>query len=732
VWNGTEELQIVCGAPNVAAGQKVVLARIGAQLQPDGGEPFKIKKAKIRGTESYGMLCSAAEIGLSGDHSGILVLPAHAVAGQPVTDYLPANGDTIFEIGLTPNRSDAMSHYGVARDLCAYLSYHEERNFQPVFPEIKLKPSGNAPVAVTIENQNACMRYSGLVIKDVKVAESPEWLKEKLQAIGVKPHNNIVDITNFILHETGQPLHAFDADKIEGDAIIVKTVTAGTPFTTLDNTLRKLTENDLMICDAVKPLCIAGVYGGINSGVTENTKRIFLESACFSSEYIRRTSVHHQLRTDAASRYEKGTDVSITVKVLLRAAELIVSLCDGKTDGAVVDVYPSPLVPVSVDLSHQYLQKISGKQYDHNKVPVLLQNLGYGVKDNNAGWKVSVPFHKPHVQIAAEVVQDIMRMDGLDRIPFPGTIPVTPIAEDTSARRLLNNAKHCLTYKGFHEIFTNSLTNSNWYDEASLKDAVKMKNALSSELDTLRISMLPGGLNCIAYNINRKNHNLRFYEHGKIYARTPNGYAETKKLSIYVTGNLSGDWKHREQPADFFYLKGIVNGLFAHLGIQHTFNTINNAPHFSAAMEIKCGKLLLGTIGEVSSAELKRFSIKQPVFAADLNWNSLLQVAGKPVIYKEVPRFPSAVRDLSILVNKDLPFAEIEKSTRAAGITKLAGMGLFDVFENEKLGADKKSLAISYTFIDEERTLTDAEMDKMVAQLVARYEKDLKAEIRKQ
>ncbi len=731
---GAEPLPIVCGAPNVATGQKVVVATVGTELHPLSGDSFKIKKAKIRGEESIGMLCAADEIGVGADHNGIIILPADAVVGDNVIKYLAQDADTIFEIGLTPNRTDAMSHFGVARDICAWISHHEKRDFKPVFEKNFPLPDGRSPVTVSIENETACMRYSGIYIENITVEESAPWLKQRLLSIDQKPINNIVDITNFILHETGQPLHAFDADKISGKKITVKTLPEGTMFTSLDGKERKLSANDLMICDAEKPLCIAGVYGGLNSGVTEETKNIFLESACFSPVYIRKTSLLHNLRTDAATRFEKGTDISRTTEVLLHAAGLVLNNAGGKIVGEPEDIYPQPKDKKLIQLNWNYLRKLSGKEYPQIEAKNILLNLGYEIAEENQNaitW--NVPHHKPAIHVAADLVQEIMRIDGLNNIKIPSGIFISPsIEKNKLSHKLKSKAASALSYSGFSEIFTNSLTNSRWYEEGEIKGSVQMINSLSAELDTLRPSMLQSGLNVMAHNINRKNNDLAFYEFGKTYGRSSNDFSEKLHLCLYVSGNTKvADWKNKAVPADLFFIKGVVTSLLKQLGLNPSFRSAEHQ-ELSPCLEIYAGKDLIGYLGEVKTSSRKKHDIKTAVFHADLDWQKTESGANTDVRYKEIPRFPAAHRDLSLIVDRSVTFNDIETATRKAALDKLSGMSLFDVFENEKLGAGKKSMAISYTFINESQTLTDQEMDRMVQALIGTYEKELKAEIRKQ
>lgn len=731
---GTKEsLQIVCGAKNVAVGQKVVVATIGTLLHPIDGEPFTIKKAKIRGIESFGMLCAADEIGLSHNHEGILTLPTDARIGDSVSNYFDGKQDVIMEIGLTPNRTDAMSHRGVARDICAYLSYHERKNIAPLLPALSSIPTGSSPITVSIEDEKACMRYSGVLIENITVQESPNWLKERLESIGQKPINNIVDLTNFILFETGQPLHAFDADKISGNAIHIKTLPAGTPFITLDEKEHKLTATDLMICDAEKPLCIAGVYGGRESGVTQKTTRLFIESAFFSSSSIRKTSIYHQLRTDAASRFEKGTDISETKSVLQRAIHLILEITEGKVVGGITDIYPTPLEKKKITLTQSYLHRISGKEYQPDAVGGLLQNLGYEVTTTPTGWNTLIPYNKPGTKLAAEIVQDIMRIDGLDNIPIPQHITITPeINRNKKQFKLRSKVINMLVGSGWNEIFTNSLTNGRWYPEQEKENRVVMMNSLSIELDTLRPNMLLTGLNTIAHNLNRKNQNLSLFEMGKTYKRNENEFSESPRLALYTCGmSNNGDWKNKPQQVDLYFLKGTLDNLFQYAGLSAHYSPAEDAL-LDDALTIMVGEKIIGKMGKVKSTILKINDIKTSVYYADLLWTAIEESSNNLITYQEISKYPIVHRDLSLVVDKQVVYADIEQATHKAGIKKLNAIELFDIFENEKLGTNKKSMAISFTFTDDTRTLTDEEIEKMVQQLISVYEKELKAEIRKQ
>ncbi len=731
-------LTIVCGASNVAAGQKVVLATTGTTIYPVNGDPFTIKKAKIRGVESHGMICAEDEIGISHDHNGIIVLPAEAVPGTPVADLYKPKRDVIFEIGLTPNRIDAMSHLGVARDVCAYLSHHRQQEISPVLPfrDIVQHDNTKQEITVDIKDTDACRRYSALTIKNISISESPQWLQHKLKSIGVKPISNIVDVTNFILHETGQPLHAFDAEKINGKKVIVRKATAGERFTTLDGKERTLNAGDLLIADDAGGMCIAGVYGGIHSGVTSQTTSIFLESAWFNPSGIRATSLKHDLRTDAAARFEKGTDISNTVKSLTRAAQLIAELAGGEVSGELIDIYPEPAKKTRVSLTYAYLKKLSGKDYPVNSVNNILTKLGFIiVQESEEELQVEVPYSKPDISIPADLVEEIMRIDGLDNIDIPKTISIAPAVEKNKDKYIVKEKlAGYFTGQGFYEIFTNSISNSRFYAEDVLKGAVKMINSLSSELDIMRPMMLQGGLQVIAHNNNRKLNNLRLYEFGKTYAASPgNKYSEINHLAIYTSGNITEqDWRSKPVKSDFYYLKAVVENILVLMGINGAMFEPVAGNGLKNQAVIKVGKTIAGFIGEVDDTSLKQFDLKIPVYFADLLWDELLQLSAKNTIrYREVPRFPAVVRDLSIVVEKNITYAQIKKLASSAGIQPLQSIQLFDIFESEKLGAGKKAMAVSFTFLDELKTLTDVEIDSFMQKIIAVYETALQATIRK-
>jgi phenylalanyl-tRNA synthetase beta chain len=733
-----EPLQIVCGAANVAAGQKVVVATIGTTIYPSAGEPLTMKKAKIRGAESHGMICAEDEIGIGKSHDGILVLPATAVVGTPAAEYFNTHNDIIFEIGLTPNRMDAMCHLGVAKDVCAYLSHHNKKDTNVKSPyknNFKVDHQG-LQMEVVIENTAACQRYAGVSLQGVTIADSPKWLQQKLKSIGLRPINNIVDITNFILHETGQPLHAFDADAIKGKKVIVKNLPEGTPFITLDEKERKLSAEDLMICNTEAPMCIGGVFGGLHSGVTATTKNIFLESAWFNPINIRKSSVKHGLRTDAATRFEKGVDISNTVNVLKRAAAMIKEIAGGEIASDIIDVYPAPKEKTEVALKYHYLKKLSGKNYHGDTIKNILTSLGFEmIKEGMDEMWVKVPFSKPDITIAADLVEEIMRIDGLDNVDIPQMITIAPAVE-TLAHEATYKEKVAdyLTGLGFNEIFTNSITNSKYFTEATLQTTVKMMNNLSEDLDVMRPSMLETGLETIAYNLNRKNNSLQFFEFGKIYSTDGAGsYAENNHLSLFVTGNKTeGGWSSKAQKTDFYFIKGALEKIAAVTGVTINEFSITANEKLDHAVEIKIRNEVVAIAGTINKATAAKFDCKQTVLYADINWDKLMALSKKSRIsFKEISKYPAVQRDLSIVVDKNIQYQQIEKTTLATKLGKLKNVNLFDVFESEKLGTNKKSMAVSFTFLDEEKTMTDIEIDVMMNKIIGAYEKELNAEIRK-
>jgi phenylalanyl-tRNA synthetase beta chain len=739
VSNGHDEtLQIVCGASNVAVGQKVIVAPVGTKLFPVSGEPFTIKKAKIRGVESNGMLCAEDEIGLGNSHEGIIVLPKNANAGTAAADYYNLYSDWIFEIGLTPNRMDAMSHLGVAKDVCAYISHHYKRTTKVIAPfKNNFKADDRTkPVEIEIKNPADCERYAGVSISGITVSDSPEWLQNKLRSIGLRPVNNIVDITNFILHETGQPLHAFDLDKIKGNKIVVETLREGTPFITLDEKERKLSGNDIMICNGDnEPMCIAGVFGGLNSGVSSQTKNIFLESAVFNPASIRKSMLLHNLRTEAAVRFEKGINISLTVDVLKRAAMLIKEIAGGKISSETKDVYPVPREKKEITLSNHYLKKISGKNYHPDTVKNILKSLNFTIlREGIDNINVAVPFSNPDIAIPADVIEEIMRIDGLDNIEIPASINMSP-AIDTGLKNALQKEKviSWLTGNGFHEIFTNSITNSRYFNDETLDTTVKIINSLSEGLNVMRPSMLPTGLECVAYNLNRKNNNLLFFEFGKTYSVVENKYVENQNLSLYFTGNRNEvNWNAPAKKTDIYFVKGICGAIFSLVGLKNYQIDKVAADSFDECLIAAVDRLPIAIAGRVIKKDLEMFSIKQPVFFLDIDWEKLISFTpNEEISFEPIAKFPQVQRDLSILIDKKITYGEIENVVKSLQIKKLENLQLFDVFENEKLGENKKSLAINFTFIDKEKTLTDDEIELMINKIISNLETKLNAIIRR-
>jgi phenylalanyl-tRNA synthetase beta chain len=726
-----ENLQIVCGAANVEVGQKVMVATIGTTIYPTIGEPMTMKKAKIRGVESYGMICAEDELGLGTSHDGIIVLPNDTKVGSKASDFFGTYDDYIIEIGLTPNHMDAQSHIGVARDVVAYMNHHEKKGWtvKNPYPKAFKADSNTSIITVTVENSDACPRYTGICISNVTVEQSPKSLQQKIKAIGLRPINNIVDITNYILHETGQPLHAFDADKIKGNQVIVKCETEGTLFKSLDEKERKLSAEDVMICNAIEPMCIGGVFGGLESGVTTSTKNIFLESALFDATSIRKSSLRHGLRTDAAVRFEKGVDISNTINVLKRAAIMIKENAGGEISSDVIDVYPIPKEKVSVGIKYQYLKKLSGKNYHPETIKNILENLGFEIaKDGMDELTVLVPFHKTDISIPADLVEEIMRIDGLDNVEIPKTIAISPSVDASGYKeKLKEKVAQSLVGIGLQEIFTNSITNSAFVTEALKPTMVKMMNNLSAELDVLRTTMLETGLQSISYNINRKNSTLHLFEFGRTYQMNEVGkYSEKEHLAIYLTGlKTEQDWKNKATNTDFYFAKTIAEKILLTCGIAFTTSIED------ANLQYVVNQKTVATIIEVQDATLKTFEIKQPVYHIDLDWDAITNAAQKiKITYAEISKYPTVQRDIAMLVDKDLAYQTIENAIKNANVKKLKTIGLFDIFESEKLGANKKSMAINLMFVDDEKTLTDKEIDGFIQKIKGNLEKEIGAVLR--
>jgi phenylalanyl-tRNA synthetase beta chain len=744
-------LQIVCGAPNVAIGQRVVVATPGTTIHPLQGEPLTMKVAKIRGVESQGMLCAEDELGLGNSHAGIIVLPENTPVGIPAAEVFKPYTDWIYEIGLTPNRMDAMSHLGVARDVCAYLTHHERQSYtvRSPFQSVLSVDDHSLPIRVTVANTQACKRYCGVSLTGIRTGPSPVWMQQRLKAIGVRPISNIVDITNYLLHETGQPLHAFDAARITGNEIIVKNLPEGTPFVTLDGKERKLSAEDLMVCNALEGMAIGGVFGGKDSGISEQTSAIFLESAWFEPVGIRKTSLRHGLRTDAAVRFEKGVDISGAPAVLKRAAQLIREIAGGKVSSQIVDVYPQPEAQVQVSLRFHYLKKLSGKNYHPDTVKNILVSLGFGLtRETIDEITVSVPYSKTDIHLPADLVEEVMRIDGLDNIEIPEAIRISPSVEaDRTSFVLKEKMAGYLVGVGFNEILTNSISNSAYFSSYADDRKVRLLNNLSTELDMLRPSMLETGLEAVAYNLNHKNLHLRMFEFGKSYQQkpgepatadrlseaSPTPYNEADHLCLYMTGQVREDsWRQEGGKTDFYYAKGLTESLLRMSGLAPLIQQAGRSPELSESIVYSYKDQPVARAGQVSKQVTDGFDIRQPVFFADIDWNQVTHIFGKQaILYKEVARSPAVQRDLALVVGESVPYARIEQVAFQSKIRKLRSVALFDIFRSDKLGEGKKSVALSFTFQDEEKTLTDKEIDGMMQQLIRAFETELPAEIRK-
>lgn len=721
-------LSIVCGAPNVAVGQKVVVATVGTWVHPIEGEAFEIKKSKIRGEISEGMLCAEDEIGIGSGHEGILVLPEETPVGMSAKSYFKVEDDYVFVIGLTPNRVDAASHLGVARDLAAAL----KTNFS--FPTVNsiAENSGVGRIQVAVKDAELCPRYSSVTISGVKVKESPQWLLERLKAIGLRPINNIVDITNFVLHELGQPLHAFDADKISGNKIVVQTVPAGTPFTTLDGVERTLNEEDLMICDEKEPLCIAGVFGGMDSGVSETTTNIFLESAYFNAVSVRKTAKRHGLNTDASFRFERGTDPEMTVLALQRAVYLIQEVAGFEDVSALADFYPTPVLPFSFKVSYSRINQVIGAKIDKEEVHSILKGLDISIKeDDGEQMLVEVPAYRVDVTREIDIIEEVLRLYGYNRVEIGSQMKVslTPSAKPNK-ETIQNTVAETLVAKGFHEILNNSLTKGKYaLDEERV---VKILNPLSTDLNIMRQSMLHSGLETISYNQKRKHPNLRLFEFGKTYFKDQDAYVENGRLSLLMTGRKETEqWNHDTKFVSFYELKGMVDALLKRLGI-HGFQVSELQDSlFQYGLKYGRGAQELVSFGEVSQKLQKTMDVSGKVFFADFNWDALLKaLKNHKITYKELSKFPSVRRDLSLLVDQTVSFASLEKIARKTDKKLLKEVNVFDVYQGDKLPENKKSYALSFVFQDEEKTLTDKQIDALVQKLIVNFGKEANAEVR--
>lgn len=729
-------IQIVCGAANVEAGQKVPVATIGTVLYDNQGEAFTIKKGKIRGQESHGMICAEDELGLGTSHDGIMVLDDALVPGTLGSEVFKVVNDEVFEIGLTPNRADAMSHYGTARDLRAGM-LQRGLNIELITPSVSnfRVDMRTLKIDVNVEEPLLAPRYCGVTISGITVEESPSWLQNRLKAIGLTPKNNIVDVTNYVLHELGQPLHAFDAAKINGK-ILVKTLPEGTKFTTLDDVERTLHKEDLMICDEKGPLCIAGVFGGKKSGVTEGTTSIFLESAYFDAVSIRKTAKRHQLNTDASFRFERGIDPTITEYALKRAALLIQEVAGGKITSDVVEVYPKKIEDFSVLLNFKHVYKIIGQEIPKDTIKKILVSLDIKVNSvSESGLGLIIPAYRVDVQREIDVIEEILRVYGYNNIDFSmkfnATVSNSPRTEDYKVQNVIASQ---LNSQGFHEMMANSLTTGTYTKlSAVLKEEhnVTMLNPLSSDLSTMRQSLLFSGLEAISYNINRRNSDLKLFEFGKTYHKFLNGYEEHKHLSLLISGNRNKEsWTNPQKATDFFLLKGYVNGILNRLGIDKISNAPVQSDIFSEGTSICYNNDTLVEMGVVKKSILKHFGIKQEVYYADFNWDLVLKIITGKIKYSEIPKYPEVRRDLALLIDQGTTYEKIYNLARQTEKSLLKDINLFDVYEGDKLPEGKKSYALSFTIQDNTKTLTDIQIDKIMSKLQQTFETELGASLR--
>ena len=745
-----EPVQIVCGAPNVAAGQKVVVATLGTKLY-DGDECFTIKKSKLRGVESNGMICAEDEIGIGTDHAGIIVLPDTAVPGTPAKEYYNIKSDYVLEVDITPNRADACSHYGVARDLYAYLVQNgKATGLKKPSVDAFAVENHDLDIRVTVENAEACPRYAGVSVKGVTVKESPEWLQNKLRIIGLRPINNVVDITNYIVHAFGQPLHCFDADKIKGGEVIVKTMPAGTPFVTLDGVERKLDERDLMICNQEEPMCIAGVFGGLDSGSTEATKDVFLESAYFHPTWVRKTARRHGLSTDASFRFERGIDPNATLYCLKLAALMVKELAGGTIASDIKDVCAAPAQDFRVELPYAKVHSLIGKEIPAETIKRIVSSLEMKVVEETAeGLTLDVPPYRVDVQRDCDVIEDILRIYGYNNVEIPDTLKssLTTKGEQDRSNKLQNLVAEQLVGCGFNEILNNSLTRAAYYDGLEAypaKRLVKLMNPLSADLNAMRQTLLFGGLESIVRNANRKNADLKFFEFGNCYyydeeRRNPEkslaAYSEDCHLGLWVTGKkVTNSWAHADENSSVYELKAYVENIFARLGVAMRGLVVGVLADdvFATALSVQTrGGKRLATFGVVTKKILKAFDIDNEVYFADLNWKELMKaVKNVAVTYKELSKFPAVKRDLALLIDKDVPFADIEKIAFETEKKLLKEVALFDVYEGKNLEAGKKSYAVSFLLQDETATLNDKQIDKIMSKLVANLESKLGAKLR--
>ena len=741
-----EPSQIVCGAPNVAAGQKVIVADLGCVLY-DGDQEFVIKKSKLRGVESNGMICAEDEIGVGNDHSGIIVLPEDAVVGTPAAEYYHLESDWLIEVDITANRADGLSHWGVARDLYAWLlsNGYETKMHRPDCSKFKVD-NHDLPVEVVIENQEACKRYACVSITDCEVKESPDWLKNKLTTIGLRPINNIVDITNYIMMAYGQPLHCFDADMVKGHKIVVKTMPDGTPFQTLDGVDHKLSDRDLAICNAEDPMCIAGVFGGKGSGTYETTKNVVLESAYFHPTWIRKSARRHGLSTDASFRFERGIDPNGTIYALQQAAILCQELAGGKVSMDIVDVYPEPIKNAVVELSFEYVNNLIGKALTPGVIKYLCRALDMEVKfENVQGLTLEIPAYRVDVTRPCDVVEDILRIYGYNNVEIPTQLKSSLVIKGDEDRKhkLANLVSEQLVGEGFNEILNNSLTKSSYYGDKQ-DTLVHIMNPLSSDLNVMRQTLLFGGLESIQHNVNRKRQNLRFFEFGNVYTFDPEkkndddpmqAYKEQNHAALWVTGKrVEGSWAHKNEDSTFYELSAYVENILRRIGVKPGMTVRKKSENdiFSSGLTIenRGGKKLV-EMGIITKKLQNQFGLDDPVYYAEMNWTALMKVIKKnEVLYTEISKFPAVSRDLALLVDNSVEFAQIEQIARQTEKKFLKKVELFDVYEGDKLPVGKKSYAVNFILQDEEKTMGDKQIDAIMQKLITNIKKQLNAELR--
>lgn len=744
---GTDELlPIVCGAPNVAAGQKVVVATVGTTLYV-GNEEFTIKKSKIRGEESHGMICAEDEIGLGTNHDGIIVLDTNAPVGAPAKDYFKMDSDWVIEIDLTPNRIDAGSHIGVARDLAASLNLVRPVAYtRPSVAGFKVD-NHNLNIPVEVINPEACPRYSGITISGVEIKESPEWLKNRLKTIGQTPINNIVDVTNYVLFETGQPLHAFDAKEIAGGKVIVRTMPAGTRFVTLDGTERELGDKDLMICNSDEGMCIGGVFGGIKSGIKYSTTNVFLESACFDPVFIRKTARSHGLNTDASFRFERGTDPNNVIYALKRAALLIKEVAGGTISSEIVDIYPKPVEDFKVEAGYANIERVIGKKLEKETIRKILTSLEIKIDgETENGLSLRVPPYRVDVKREADIIEELLRIYGYNNIEIPSLVKASlQYAEHPNPNDVKNTVAEMLTSQGFSEIWSNSLTKGANYEgliDFPEKQTVKLLNPLSADLNSMRQTLFFGGLECISYNLNRQIKNLKLYEFGNCYFykgtqvkdHPETNYFETEHLGLFITGNREPEnWSVKESAVTYFTLKTYAENILGKLGLCNPSLQIDESSNelFAEGQVYRINNKPLLEMGIVAKKWLKKFDLENPVYYADFNWNNLLAENKKTKVkFQELPRYPSVRRDLALLVDKQVKFKQIKDIALRTEKQILREVDLFDVYEGKGIAEGKKSYAVSFILRDDMQTLNEKQIDKAIQKLLSAFERELNAGLR--